>query len=96
MNADFHYYATYCAAILSGYTHEESRVIAYSDCFVDSCSKTLLEKLKAPLAAATTQLPLELMDTQTDISGLQDITRIWASFHFLPYAVPNATVTNTA
>jgi hypothetical protein len=25
------------------------------------------------------------MDARTDILGLQDITRIWASFHFLPY-----------
>ena len=91
MNADFHYYATYCAAILAGYSHEESLAISYSDCFVDSCSRTLLAKLKAPLDAATTQLQLELMDARTDISGLQDITRIWSSFHFLPYdlyAVP--------
>lgn len=84
MNPDFHYYATYCAAILSGYSHEESQEIAYSDQLVDLCSATLLRKLRAPLAAATTQLQLELMDARTDISGLQDITRIWSSFHFLP------------
>ena len=84
MNADFHYYATYCAAILAGYSHEESQIIAYSDRFVDHCSMTLLSKIGAPLAAATTQLNLELMDALTDIPGLQDITRIWASFHFLP------------
>ena len=85
MNADFHYYATYCAAILAGYSHEDSLAIAYSDCFVDACSRTLLAKLKAPAAAATTQLKLELMEARTDIAGLQDITRIWSSFHFLPY-----------
>ena len=85
MNPDFHYYATYCAAQLAGYSHEESMVISYSDQFVDLCSRTLLSKLKAPLEAATTQLPLELMDARTDIAGLQDITRIWSSFHFLPY-----------
>ena len=84
MNPDFHYYATYCAAILAGYPHEESLDIAYSDQFVDLCSATLLEKLKAPRAAATTQLQLELMNARTDLVGLQDITRIWASFHFLP------------
>lgn len=84
MNPDFHYYATYCAAILSGYSHEESQQIAYSDQFVDLCSVTMLNKLKAPRAAATTQLQLELMSARTDISGLQDITRIWSSFHFLP------------
>ena len=84
MNPDFHYYATYCAAVLAGYSHEESQEIAYSDQLVDLCSATLLTKLKAPLAAATTQLQLELMEAGTDVIGQQDITRIWASFHFLP------------
>ena len=85
MNPDFHYYATYCAAQLAGYSHEESVAIACSDRFVDLCSITLLDKLDAPLSAATTQLQLELMQVRTDIIGLQDITRIWSSFHFLPY-----------
>ena len=84
MQEDFHYYATYCAAYLAGYSHEESRHIAYSAQFVDLCSRTLLAKIKAPLNAATTQLQLELMDARTDVVGLQDITRIWAAFHFLP------------
>ena len=91
MQLDFHYYATYCAAYLAGYTHEESEEIAYSAQFVDCCSRTLLKKIKGPSSAATTQLQLELMDASTDITGLQDITRIWASFHFLPgdlYAEP--------
>lgn len=85
MQEDFHYYATYCAAYIAGYSHEESLDIAYSAQFVDMCSKTLLLRLKAPLSAATTQLQLELMNARTDIIGLQDITRIWSSFHFLPY-----------
>lgn len=85
MQKDFHYYATYCAAYMAGYSHEESLEIAYSAQFVDCCSRTLLAKLRGPLAAATTQLQLELMDARTDMIGLQDITRIWASFHFLPY-----------
>ena len=91
MNKDFHCYATYCAAILAGYSHEESAVIGYSSQMVDLCTRTMLSKLHAPQSAATTQLQLELMDARTDIIGLQDITRIWASFHFLPgdlYAVP--------
>ena len=85
MQEDFHYYATYCAAFLAGYSHEESLEICYSAQFVDLCSKSLLSKLGAPAIAATTQLQLEMMDARTDIIGLQDITRIWASFHFLPY-----------
>ncbi len=85
MQKDFHYYATYCAASLAGYTHDECMEICYSAQFVDLCSETLLRKIKAPKEAATTQLQLELMDMKTDISGLQKITRIWSSFHFLPY-----------
>ena len=84
MQMDFHYYATYCAAFIAGYSHKESCSIAYSAQFVDECSLLLINKLKAPRAAATTQLQTELMDADTDIMGLQDITRIWASFHFLP------------
>ena len=84
MQKDFHYYATYAAAILAGYSHEESMVICYSAQFVDECSKTYLRSIKAPLSAATTQLQEEMADARTDLLGLQDITRIWASFHFLP------------
>jgi hypothetical protein len=84
MQKDFHYYATYCAAFIAGYNHEDSLTIAYSAQFVDECSRTLLSKIKGPEQAATTQLQLELMEVTLDIIGLQDITRIWASFHFLP------------
>ena len=84
MQLDFHYYATYCAAVIAGYTHEESMGIAYSAQFTDCCSRTLLSRIGGPLSAATTQLQLELMDAATDPAGLHDITRIWASFHFLP------------
>lgn len=84
MQLDFHYYATYCAAYIAGYTHEESLSIAYSAQFVDLCSKTLLKELGAPLEAATTQLQMELMQSKTEIFTLQEITRIWSSFHFLP------------
>lgn len=85
MQEDFHYYATYCAAYIAGYGHEKSMEIAYSAQFVDCLSETLLRKLKGPLHAATTQTQPELMNARTDIIGLQNITRIWASFHFLPY-----------
>ena len=84
MQIDFHYYATYCAAYLAGYSHEECLAICYSAQFTDCCTRTLLSTIKAPDSAATTQLQLEMMDARTDIPGLQDITRIWASFHFLP------------
>ena len=85
MQLDFHYYATYCAALLAGYTHGEALAIGYSSQFTDECTVTLLKKIKGPKAAATTQLQSELIDMRTDFLGLQEITRIWASFHFLPY-----------
>ena len=84
MQEDFHYYATYCAANLAGYSHQECLMIAYASQLTDCCSETFLRKLKGPKSAATTQTNLELADTRTDVFGLQNITRIWASFHFLP------------
>lgn len=85
MQIDFHYYATFLAAYLAGYSHEDSLAIAYSAQFVDCCSETVVKKVHAPLSAVTTQLQGEMMEARTDIIGLQNITRIWASFHFLPY-----------
>ncbi len=84
MQEDFHYYATYCAAYLAGFSHEESLAICYSANFTDLCSRTLLSRIKGPKDAATTQLSMEMADMRTDLNGLADITRIWASFHFLP------------
>ena len=84
MNKDFHYYATYCAAIIAGFSHRESIRICSSALFVDMCTRTYLAKIGGPRMAATTQLTLEMADARTDILGLQDITRIWSSFHVLP------------
>ena len=84
MQIDFHYYATYSAAYIAGYSHKEALDIAYSAFLVDQCTDTFLRKVKGPLIAATTQLQMELMNSPTDILGLQNITRIWSSFHFLP------------
>lgn len=84
MQIDFHYYATYCAAYLAGYSHDESLAISYSAQLVDCCSEKYVSKIRAPRAAVTTQTQLELADAGADILSLQNITRIWASFHFLP------------
>ncbi len=84
MQKDFHYYATYCAARIAGYSHEQGMEICTAAQLVDVCSVSFLSGLGGPRAAATTQLQLELMEARTDPVGLQDITRIWASFHFLP------------
>ena len=84
MQADFHYYATFCAAYLAGYSKEESLLLCYSDQFVDCCTKTFLKSISAPVHAATSQTQAELLDMRSDIINRQDITRIWSSFHFLP------------
>lgn len=84
MQEDFHYYATYCAAYLAGYSHKESTDIAYSAQFVDHCSALFLKKVDGPGNAVTTQLQPELLDVGVDFLSLQNVTRIWASFHFLP------------
>lgn len=85
MQEDFHYYATYCAAYLAGYSHEESMKICYSAQMVDCLTETFLKKIKGPIAAATTQSQIELTNVTLDVLGLQNVTRIWSSFHFLPY-----------
>lgn len=85
MQIDFHYYATNCAAFLAGYSYGEALNLCSSAQFVDCCSRTYLQEVKASPEAATTQLNTELMNHRTDLVGLQEITRIWTSFHFLPY-----------
>ncbi len=84
MQKDFHYFATICAAHLAGFDPEESIAIGYASQFTDCCTKMLLKMADAPLSAATTQSQSELADSRIDLVALQDITRIWASFHFLP------------
>ena len=84
MQKDFHYYATYCAAYLAGYSHDECLDICYSAQFVDLCTRNFLSSVGGPMAAATTQTQMELANADTTPVGLRDITRIWASFHFLP------------
>ena len=85
MQLDFHYYATYCAAVLAGYPHEDALQICYSAQFADNCTRTFLARIKAPDAAATTQLAMEMASAEMNRDGIADMTRIWASFHFLPY-----------
>ncbi len=85
MQEDFHYYATYCAAYLAGYSHEESLEVCFAAQFVDLCTATFLSTINGPKGAATTQLSLELMDMPTNPPGIREITSIWSSFHFLPY-----------
>lgn len=84
MERSFHYYGTYCAALIAGYSIEESRELCYSAFLVDKCSETFLTRIGGPHHASTTMLPVEMASARTDPIGLADITRAWAPFHFLP------------
>lgn len=84
MQQDFHYYATYAAAYLAGYSHEECLDICYSDEMCDHFTKTFIEYVGTSVEAATTQSKVDLANTPATRRGRQEITRIWASFHFLP------------
>ena len=84
MQEDFHYYATYCAAHIAGHDTDACSEIAYCAQLPDLFTRTFINRIGGPASAATTQLQLELVDARTDMVGLQDVTRIWASFHFLP------------
>ncbi|MBQ9021903.1 MAG: hypothetical protein IJ131_01840 [Eggerthellaceae bacterium] len=85
MQKSFHYFGTYCAAYLAGYSHEECLAIGYSAQLVDRCSRTFLKDVGGPQTAATTQLTSEMAKAKNDPFGIRDVTRIWASFHFLPH-----------
>ncbi len=85
MQKSFHYYGTYCAAYLAGYSHEECLAIGYCSQLVDRCSKTFLKDVGGPQDAATTQLTSEMARAKNDPFGIREVTRIWASFHFLPH-----------
>lgn len=74
MQGDFHYYATYCAAVLVGYSPEEALEICYSANFVDYCSATFLRSIDAPVSAATTQLRSERANAKTNLISRQGIT----------------------
>ena len=51
MQKDFHYFATCCAAMLAGWSVDESLEIATCAQMVDLCSATFLAKVKGPKSA---------------------------------------------
>ncbi|MCF0145432.1 MAG: hypothetical protein HUJ73_02475 [Eubacterium sp.] len=84
MQVDFHYYATYCAALIAGYSHEEAQDIGYAAQHVDDFTRNYIRSMGGPEAAATTQSQSELMRFPTNASGRHDMTQLWTAFHFLP------------
>ena len=84
MQVDFHYYATYAAAGFAGFTPAEMREIAEGAALIDFFNAAYLVKIGGPTEAATTQFQLDLADMTLNRQGIQEITQIWSSFHFLP------------
>lgn len=92
MNLDFHYYGTYSAAILAGYTHKEAQEIAYYAQFVDECSESLLKERQEinwdPLCVTVNsdkELNWQFVNpAKYTREELIKIGGLWSAFHFLP------------
>lgn len=89
MNQDFHYNATYFAAALAGYSHDESLVIAHAAQFVDDCTAEVMPHNpyvhQIPTCEDTTMLLGHTVNpfpySESDIGNR---LRVWSYFHFLP------------
>lgn len=90
MDMDFHYYGTYVAARLAGYTFDESKTIAYAAQYVNDSSREKLDVSCTPnfTPIPTSQTFTELADYDLDwnwsCEHLKETARIYIPFHFLP------------
>lgn len=92
MNADFHYYGTYAAALSAGFSVSEAKQIAWAAQMVDDCTEEFLKQEKVPKNArvVTCETTGEMVwDDKDDLSDanhetLKKVRRIWMPFHFLP------------
>lgn len=87
MNLDFHYYATYIAARLVGYSKNEAETIAHAAQYVDdSTPSRVINKLLPNLSPVpTSHTTGELIKGHDWSEAFYDeILRVWPVFHFLP------------
>jgi hypothetical protein len=92
MNLDFHYYGTYVAASLAGYTFAEAQTIAHAAQYVDDSDNSRLKDssgnyfIKDFVPVPTVHSIKELMTGNAMWSEqfADEIQRVWAVFHFLP------------
>ena len=93
MNIDFHYYATYYAAIVAGFDKELAEKIAWAAEMVDELDSILAKKNESLLGddyIVTTQNAVGemLLNSQWSDSYDSDLSQgirgIWVPFHFLP------------
>lgn len=103
MDIDFHYYATYVAAVVAGYNTTDATSIAHAAQYIDDA--TPIRQIKtADIETIATVLPTLSGDPheETAVGSANDWNpnkiarhrRMWTAFHFLPgnigphYAVP--------
>ena len=91
MNKDFHYYGTYYAARLAGYSREDAEEIAWAAQMVDDFTESNFgrmfhrENITYTCEALSETAYHELGRlSNVNNSELQKIRRIWVPFHFLP------------
>ncbi len=90
MNLDFHYYGTYLAACIAGYSRQQAEQIAYAAELTDDNTKqTFLSNAdfeQIPTSRETSEIVAEAASFLIAY-GLEDERRaqeIWGCFHFLP------------
>ncbi len=94
MNLDFHYYATFLAAKIAGFTTNESQVLAHAAQYVDDSNASMVEPELRDLLRETPQ-PTVMAFTEFSQCNINAITKwtplqmtqmqkIWMSFHLLP------------
>lgn len=93
MNKDFHYYGTYLAAKVAGFSNDDAAVIAYAGQYVDdSDADKIMSKDRYYIKDFT---PIPTVQTNVEVfknfsinmltEKLQNTTaRVWSCFHFLP------------
>lgn len=87
MNKDFHYYATYLAALLAGFSKEETDIIAYAAQFVDDCTKSSKPDSAPDRVTCMTTKEMVEMNAKPSSWSRNDkraFYEIWQCFHFLP------------
>ena len=99
MDRDFHYYATYLAAVAAKFTNEQARVIATSAQFIDDCTESVTYDARfrgwyphvydVKTGDDISQFyPLVTsvygMTSWTPSSNYDETRQIWMPFHFLP------------
>ncbi len=88
MNKDFHYYATYVAAMTAGFRYQDAQKIAYAAQYVDDSSISMINTAYLPglSPVPTAQQLSELIydDIWWSETKLINAARVWVPFHMLP------------